>query len=376
MKKRWREKLPNGVRKFFRRLIVRLVKASAPVAKDVLNIAASNGLDVESTFGLTPKTNNDLKTSVKWDTADFLFLMDLLGKRQNEHGAANTLQTTASIVMLALNEVDHSFNCLRTLLREVDLSVTEIIVVNNGSTDDTARMLSYFQDFIKVIHNPENFGFVGGCNQGAEIANGKYVVFLNNDTIVQPGWLTHLIETADNDPSVGAVGSMLIYPDGSLQEAGAIIWRDGSATKYGHGLSPEDNKVSYAREVDYCSGASLLVRKDLFDKLGGFDQIYSPAYYEDVDMCFGLRSLGYKVIYQPKSRLIHHEGATGGTDVQRGFKRFQVINHGKFVEKWREVLSQDYWEYSPESLDRAANRRVAPYVPPQKTALKEAPAAH
>jgi O-antigen biosynthesis protein len=356
MKKRWRERLPHGLRKFSRRLIVRLVKASAPLARDVINIAATNGLDVQSEFGLAPRNDGPPNTAVApWNAADFVFLMDLLTKRRTGLKSSDR-RIRASIVIPALNEVNHTFNCLRTLLREVDLDETEIIVVNNGSTDETGRVLDYLKDFVRVIHNPDNFGFVRACNQGAEIAAGEYVVFLNNDTIVQRGWLAHLIETADKDAAVGAVGSMLIYPDGSLQEAGGIVWRDGKASHYGWGEHPEDPKFNVAREVDYCSAAALLVRRDLFSELGGFDERYSPAYYEDTDLCFDIRSLGFKVVYQPLARVVHDEGATAGTDLHSGFKRYQVTNRVTFTEKWREVLLRDHWEYSPDLVDQAANR--------------------
>jgi glycosyltransferase involved in cell wall biosynthesis len=210
---------------------------------------------------------------------------------------------------------------------------------------------------VRVVENAENRGFVDACNQGAELARGRYLVFLNNDTVVLPGWLAALVETAERDVSAGAVGSLFLYPDGRIQEAGSVIWSNGETFRYGWGRSPEDRRFTFAREVDYCSGASLLLRRELFEQLGGFDQRYAPAYYEDTDLCMGVRSLGYKVVYQPASRLYHFEGATAGTDPRAGYKRFQVINRDKFYDKWRAVLARDHHPGDPSRAGRAANRK-------------------
>jgi GT2 family glycosyltransferase len=208
----------------------------------------------------------------------------------------------------------------------------------------------------------ENRGFVDACNQGAEAARGRYLVFLNNDTVVLPGWLDHLVETIERDARAGAVGSLFLYPDGRIQEAGAIVWSNGEAFHYGWSKSTEDRRYTFAREVDYCSGASLLIRRELFEQLGGFDRRYAPAYYEDTDLCMGVRSLGYTVVYQPASRLYHFEGATAGTDPRAGFKRYQVINRDKFYDKWRDVLAREHHREDPAQAERAANRRWATQV--------------
>ena len=150
---------------------------------------------------------------------------------------------------------------------------------------------------------------------------------------------------------------MFLYPDGRVQEAGAVVWSNGETFHYGWGKSSEDRRFTFAREVDYCSGASLLIRRELFERLGGFDRRYAPAYYEDTDLCMGVRSLGYKVVYQPASRLYHFEGATAGTDPHAGFRRFQLVNRGKFTDKWRDVLAREHHPEDPSRAERAANRR-------------------
>ena len=194
------------------------------------------------------------------------------------------------------------------------------------------------------------------CNQGAAAARGECVLFLNNDVVVLPGWLDSLLRTLDRDRSIGAVGAMLIYPDGRLQEAGAIIWRDGLGWNYGRLNDPEASEFSFVREVDYCSAACLLVRRALFEELAGFDIRYAPAYCEDVDLCFRMRERGYRVLYQPQARVIHFEGATAGTDMSSGFKRYQTINHAKFVERHALALAEQQ-PHDPRLVRLARARR-------------------
>jgi GT2 family glycosyltransferase len=276
-----------------------------------------------------------------WSEQDFAAAGQLVA-----HGE-RLIQT--SIVIPVFNKAEFTWQCLGSLVREIDFSRVEIIIVDNASTDNTEAVLTRFADYIRVISNERNAGFVDACNQGAAVAKGQYLVFLNNDTTVLPGWLDHLVATAEESPSVGAVGSMFLYPDGSIQEAGAIVWQNGEAHHYGWGASPDDRRYNFAREIDYCSAASLLIKREIFESLGGFDRRFAPAYYEDADLCFGVRALGYKVIYQPASRLVHFEGGTAGADITKGFKRFQITNRGKFVEKWRAILEQ---EHLPQNLNQ------------------------
>jgi GT2 family glycosyltransferase/glycosyltransferase involved in cell wall biosynthesis len=261
-----------------------------------------------------------------------------------------------SIIIPVFNKAEFTFQCLRSLVTEINFVETEVIVINNASVDQTSQLLSAFERFIRVIENNENRGFGEASNQGAAQARGKFLVFLNNDTIVLPGWLDALVETAERDPRIGAVGPLFLHPDGKIQEAGSIVWNDGTALRYGWGASAEDRRFTFSRDVDYCSGASLLIRKELFDRLDGFDSRFAPAYYEDVDICFGVRSLGYRVIFQPAARIIHYEGATAGRDVDSGVKRFQVVNRAKFYEKWKEELKREHFADEKQNIQKAARR--------------------
>ncbi len=377
MKKRLRERLPYSARMFFRRLIVRGAGSAVHLIGDLLNIAACNGLDLKREVPwdvqkslvqarLLPVGSSDQSdpffpeqniASTLLNAQDFLFLMNILSAlRDSENFKVRPI--SASIIIPVFGKLNYTLQCFRSLIREINFHEHEVIIVNNGSPDETKEVFSHLNGLVRLIDNQDNEGFVKACNQGAAVAKGKYLVFLNNDTIIKPGWLRHLIETAESDSQVGAVGSTLIYPDGRLQEAGSIIWRDGNGWNYGRGKDPEEKRFKYAREVDYCSGSSLLVRKDLFDKLWGFDERYAPAYYEDADLCFGIRSLGYKVIYQPLSRLIHYEGVTAGTDIKSGFKQHQESNRALFVKKWRDVLQHEHLENDPYHVEGAARLRL------------------
>ncbi len=255
--------------------------------------------------------------------------------------AAREAAPRVSIVVPVFNKVELTRQCFAALAGTTPRDLYEVLVVDNASTDGTREFLGSLSRPDRAIVNEENRGFVGACNQGIEASRGEWVLFLNNDTEPRQGWLEALLRTADADPRVGAVGARLVYPDGTLQEAGGLIFRDGSGWNFGRGDgAPFGPPFDATCEVDYCSGAALMVRRDVLARLGGFDVRYAPAYYEDTDLCFGIRSLGLKVMYCADSTVVHHEGATAGTDVGSGFKRFQVVNHAKFIEKWRDALER------------------------------------
>lgn len=248
-------------------------------------------------------------------------------------------QPVISVVIPVFNKFSYTFNCLssiRDVLADSDLKV-ETIVVDDHSTDYTLKMLSQVKG-IRVLTNPKNLGFIDSCNNGAASARGQYLLFLNNDTLLRPRCFEELLLTFQNKADAGLVGAKLLYPDGRLQEAGGIIWNDASGWNYGRLEDPEKPEYCYLREVDYCSGACIMVRRELFNQLGGFDTRFRPAYYEDCDLAFQIRQAGYRVYYQPLAQVTHFEGVTSGTDVSSNVKSYQLINQQKLREKWSEVL--------------------------------------
>jgi GT2 family glycosyltransferase len=243
-----------------------------------------------------------------------------------------------SIVIPVFNQFHFTQACLASVQEHRGSHAIEVIVVDDGSADATADFVPRMKG-IMYLRNETNAGFVGSCNRGAAKARGEYLLFLNNDTSVKPGWLDALLETFQLESRAGLVGSKLLFPDGRLQEAGGIIWRDGSGWNYGKFDDPKKPEYNYLRDVDYCSAACAMIPKSLFESIGGFDARYAPAYYEDTDLSFKIRQNGYKVLYQPMSEVIHHEGATGGTDISTGAKRHQELNRTIFATTWAAELA-------------------------------------
>lgn len=248
-----------------------------------------------------------------------------------------------SIVVPVYNQFDYTYNCVKSVVKNNGTVSYEIIIADDCSTDLTTRIEEIITGLVVVV-NPENLRFLRNCNNAAKVARGKYILFLNNDTQVQENWLEPLVELIERDETIGLVGSKLIYPDGRLQEAGGIFWRDGSAWNYGNRSDPDLPEYNYVKEVDYISGASIMLPLALWKRIGGFDERFAPAYCEDSDLAFTVRKLGYKVMYQPLSVVVHFEGVSNGTDITKGQKAYQVVNGEKFYEKWKEVLEQDHFD--------------------------------
>jgi GT2 family glycosyltransferase len=248
-----------------------------------------------------------------------------------------------SVVIPTYNGAANLVPCVRGLEGSLPTDFDgEVVVVDDGSGPRTAHLLAELAErlpWLRVVRNRRNGGFISACNRGAREADGEYLVFLNDDTVPLPGWLPGLLRTFARLPDAGAVGGRLVYPDGSLQEAGGIIYRDGTGANVGRGDYEVDAPLyDFVRPVDYCSGALLATRASLFRSLGGFDRRYRPAYYEDTDYCFGVRDQGAKVYYQPRGTVVHTEGATSGTDPESGVKRHQARNRLTFVAKWANAL--------------------------------------
>jgi len=236
----------------------------------------------------------------------------------------------ASIVIPVYGQFTHTLACLRALAAHPPAAPVEIIVVDDGSADATATALPQVAG-LRYHRRARNGGFIAACNDGAALARGEFLVFLNNDTVPQPGWLDALLDTFDAHPDAGLVGAQLLYPDGRLQEAGGVVFADGSGWNYGRFDSPRDPRHGYLRDADYASGAALAIPRALFARVGGFDARYAPAYYEDTDLAFAVRAIGRRVLYQPLARVVHDEGATSGTDIGSGAKAYQARNRGRFA---------------------------------------------
>ncbi|HEV7893700.1 MAG TPA: glycosyltransferase [Pyrinomonadaceae bacterium] len=309
--------------------------------------------------------------------ADFLLLAHAARAREDEgvayggDGADAAHALKSSIVVPIVGDVELTFQCLRSLAREVDLTEAEVIVVNNSSDDSTRELLSHFRGLVRVIERaPGGDGsvepnlefndlwkrFIEACNRGAAEARGRHLVFLSSNASVVHGWLGALTETLECDRRAGAAGSLSLDARGRVRDAGGVVWSDGETFEYGRGWSAEDRRLAFAREVDYCTPASLAVRRDLFERLGGFDASYASHDYAAADLCMGVRSLGQRVVYQPASRVTHPEDARGASE------RVRAADRERFRDKWREVLGREHVAPEASDLERAANRKWATQV--------------
>jgi O-antigen biosynthesis protein len=249
------------------------------------------------------------------------------------------LDPHVSIVIPIHGKLAHTLACLRSLARHAPQASFEVIVIDDASPDDSANVLANVTG-MRLLRNETNLGFVASCNAGAAAARGEFLLFLNNDTQVTPGWLDALLRCFSERADCGIAGSRLVYPDGRLQEAGGLVFADGSCWTTGRFESRDAAEFRYRRATDYVSGAALLIRREVFARVGGFDRRYAPAYYEDADLGFAVRELGLRVYYEPASTVIHCEGISAGTNLDSGMKRYQLINQATFVDKWTAELGR------------------------------------
>jgi GT2 family glycosyltransferase len=250
-----------------------------------------------------------------------------------------------SVIVVTFNGAEMTLACLKCLVADGGIPL-EVIIVDNGSIDQTVELLCRIAG-ATIVRNGNNAGFVRAVNQGASIARGKYLLLVNNDVCVKDGSMAAALQTIENLQNVGAVGAKLILYGDVLQEAGSIVWRDGTCSGYGRWGSPDAGEYNFLRSVDYCSAAFLLIRKDTFESLGRFDEDFSPAYYEETDFCVRLRNKGWDVVYNPRAEAYHFE--FGSSDQKTGMD-LQRRNQALFFSKHRDYLATLHRRHSEESL--------------------------
>jgi O-antigen biosynthesis protein len=299
--------------------------------------------------GRTYRTSNPVNLPAgqrSWDQAGRSRLQELLSSDQRiafpqvEHPAL-------SIVLVFYNQAHLSVLGLESIAANADVSY-EVVIVDNGSSDDTGRLLERI-DGAKIVRNAANVGFAAACMQAAEQAKGQHLCFINNDVLLQPTALSAALLNFE-DTRVGVVGGKILLANGDLQEAGSIVWQDGTAVGYGRGDNPDRPQYQFRRPVDFCSGVFLFTPRRLFLELGGFNPLYSPAYYEDADYCMKVWRKGLRVIYEPRAVIRHYESASSnGNEAAKGL---MATNHRKFVGEWEAVLPR-HLPNSGSNLQRA-----------------------
>jgi GT2 family glycosyltransferase/glycosyltransferase involved in cell wall biosynthesis/SAM-dependent methyltransferase len=264
-----------------------------------------------------------------------------------------------SIVIPLRARADLTLACLESVHEHSDPVPYEVILVADDPDQETNRLLAHVTG-AHIVTNTTNIGYLRSVNKGAAMARGDWLVLCNNDIEVSPDWLEALLRCANSAPDVGVVVPRYVFPDGRLNEAGGIVWREGTARNYGRGDDPDQPHYTYRREIDYGSAAAMLVRRELWDARQGFDERFLPMYYEDVDLCFDARERGFRVLYEPEAVVVHHEGATAGSDVSSGPKQAQTENRFTFAAKWRARLESDQLRDAEHNVRRAADRERGP----------------
>lgn len=240
-----------------------------------------------------------------------------------------------SIVSLLYNKSNLTEKFLISLSENISIPF-QLILLDNASSDNTPELLDRVQGAV-VLRSSINLQFIKGNNLASVAAVGKYLLFLNNDTEVKKNTVERMVETIESEMNYFGVAAKIVFPDGLLQEAGSIVWSNGTCYGYGRGQQPDLPEFNYRREVDYGSAACLLVRREKFMEFGGFDNRYAPAYYEDTDLCMKLRQAGGVIVYDPRAEIIHHEYSSSSPEAAIAkMQQREVV----FREKWHNVLCQ------------------------------------
>ena len=268
-----------------------------------------------------------------------------------------------SIIIPVFNQFAFTYQCIKSIVKNTKGVSYEIIIADDCSDDETTEAKKYFNN-IRTVRTTHNVRFLLNVNNASKHAKGKYILFLNNDTQPQRNWLKPMVDLMESSDDVGIVGSKLLYPDGTLQEAGGVWFQNGNAWNYGNGQNPNMPEYNYVKEADYVSGASLMIRTDLWKEIGGFDERYVPAYCEDADLAFEVRKKGFKVLYQPKSAVVHFEGKSNGTDIHSGIKQYQIQNMKKLREKWSDAFQELAADEDEVFLgrDRSVNKKTILFI--------------
>jgi GT2 family glycosyltransferase len=246
---------------------------------------------------------------------------------------------SCSIVVPVFNQAALTKSCLLGIERSIcaDRIQYEVIVADNGSTEGTPNLLKSWsgsRSNARVVPLGRNLGFAAACNAGARMARGHYLLFLNNDTLPTPGWLENMLRLAESEPRVGIVGSKLLYPDGKIQHVGVAFEGTKTPRHIYRGFPSKIRPAGESREYQAVTGACLLVKKEIYNLVGGMDEIYRNS-YEDMDLCLKARAQGYRVLVCADSVLYHLEG------MSEGRRAHDYRNAALFKDRWADRIEAD-----------------------------------
>jgi len=304
--------------------------------------------DSEPNSGLTAKSSYDHQFRIWFES--FLVSGARLVLPQSE-------TPKVSILLVLFNRSELTFACLRSVV-ECGGEDLEVIIVDNASTDDTPKLLDRVCG-ARIIRNPTNPHFLLAAKQAAREAKGEHILFLNNDAQLLPGSISSALRTLTSAPDIGAVGGKIVLMDGTLQEAGSIVWNSGSCFGYGRGDDPLAPEYMFRRDVDYCSGAFLMTPRRVWEQLGGFDEAFKPAYYEEADYCMRLWECGLRVVYEPDAVVIHYEFGSSKNTAQ--VATLQLDHQRIFMDRHRETLKKHTSSNAGDALkarSRNTNDRI------------------
>ena len=292
--------------------------------------------DDQATVNAATTTENDLTAP---ETDDSVFTPIAASTPKTADGVA---VVTCSIVIPVHNRASLTRQCLNVLLAQPASAAVkrEVIVVDDGSTDLTGRLLAGYGDRIRVITHTKGRGFAEACQAGAAVASGEYLVLLNNDTVPRADWLSALAAYAEAHPAAAVVGAKLLYPNDTIQHAGVVFGQD----RYPHhlyiGFPADHPAANVSRRFQVVTGACCLIRRDAWDAMGGFDTGFVNG-WEDVDLCLRLGEAGHEIHYCHESVVYHLESSS--RDLRAPQER---ANRERFRERWREKIEPDdvqYW---------------------------------
>lgn len=281
-----------------------------------------------------------------------------LGRHIEQLAFPATPNPAVTLLIPTYGNLKYTVECLTSILASPPRVSYEVLIADDASTDGTPERLADVPN-LRLLSNTENLNFLGNVNRALPHVRGKYVVLLNNDVQACAGWLDNMVAAVERNERVGAVGPCIVYPSGHLQEAGCAFRPDCTSEMVGLGQSASLPQFSYPRQVDYSSGACLLVRTQLFRDVGGFSPEFSPAYCEDTDLCLKLRAAGFTVTYEPKARVVHHLSKTTASQDQARKLSLVGRNLDRFARKWQ------------ATIDAVSDVRIICFYLPQFHAIPE-----